>query len=99
MELLKFDLSRLRNEEWFNLYTNLLELLEPLHGKADALLLVFRKSAHIKEMEKTDKERNAIYRGLYERGRQLRRRILCRLQSPPGFEEEVRGRHHPVGLQ
>jgi hypothetical protein len=40
MEILKIHLSRLRNEEWFNLYTDLLELLEPLHGKADALLLV-----------------------------------------------------------
>jgi hypothetical protein len=83
MLILKIDVKRLRNEEWFSFFTELralvkkygaavlgiaalFELLETLLNRADRALIVLRKSVHTAEMKNADKERNDLFRGLYE---------------------------------
>jgi hypothetical protein len=45
---------------------DLFELMEPLHDKADLLLETVRKSTHTKGLKEADKERNSLFRGLYD---------------------------------
>jgi hypothetical protein len=44
----------------------LIELLEPLHDKADQLLEITRKSTYTDLLKEADAERNAYFRSLYE---------------------------------
>jgi hypothetical protein len=83
MQIIKLQLTHLRNEEWFSVFakfrelaplygdenlgiTDLLARLEPLHDKADKLLLILHKSVHTDEIVSADKERDQIFRGFFE---------------------------------
>ncbi|MDR2119226.1 MAG: DUF6261 family protein [Tannerellaceae bacterium] len=90
MRILKLNMRRLRNEEWYGVYAelrglapvygaaalgiaDLLTLMEPLHDKADQLLEIVRKSTHTDELEEAYKARNAVFRGLSDMVKGLRK--------------------------
>jgi hypothetical protein len=64
------------------LVTDLMGLLNPLLNKADRLLLILRKSALTEDLKNIDKERNALFRGLFEGVKALR-------SLPPGNEKKA----------